>query len=413
MTRKFIGSNSDGSSRRTWYYRAKFETRAYTQPNAGENQIKDITFFERQYYGTIDEFDYPIIPKEDTIVGITNGNRALPFVADAFTLFRKRMQKAVEYNKISTLNPFFVNCSPTKSYTSPMREYKDHLSQILVDFNLNYLENTVGSNNITSFEHYVKFFVQKNKENLNNVVTLSRWCRSPFASVYSSGLGISLDNLSFGEDQIKIDQFIDHPDFNHYLKLALNSGFAISKDNPGTLIFDLLSPAAKPFLEPYGLTNLRSIFSSYYDRTGNMELLLIRNILYRYYNNYIIQNKIIRNNKIVCGNAKTEYIERQGLSSEQLESRYPEFWFIDYYIDLRNAEEGMPFNERYIRSLKKNAKKQYKNVDRDKSLSYINKTFRDQTWSKPYGYDDFLKNQNQVIDDDITPPTPRGGTGGY
>ena len=46
MSRKFIGSNKDKSSRRTWYYRAKFEVDAYTQQNAGSNEIKDITFFE-------------------------------------------------------------------------------------------------------------------------------------------------------------------------------------------------------------------------------------------------------------------------------------------------------------------------------------------------------------------------------
>ena len=69
--------------------------------------------------------------------------------------------------------------------------------------------------------------------------------------------------------------------------------------------------------------------------------------------------------------------------------------------------------EIFHKSMKKIAKKRLKKLDINESLSYISKTFRDQTWSKPYGYDDFLKNQNQVIDDDITPPTPRGGTGGY
>ena len=96
-----------------------------------------------------------------------------------------------------------------------------------------------------------------------------------------------------------------------------------------------------------------------------------------------------------------------------MDLNYPEDWFLDYYIDLRNYEEGSPFNSQYIKSMKKIAKKRLKKLDINESLSYISKTFRDQTWSKPYGYDDFLKNQNQVIDDDITPPTPRGGTGGY
>ena len=46
MARKFIGSNTDKSSRRTWYYRAKFETKAYTQPNAGEMRSKTLRFLK-------------------------------------------------------------------------------------------------------------------------------------------------------------------------------------------------------------------------------------------------------------------------------------------------------------------------------------------------------------------------------
>ena len=80
MARKFIGSNNDSSSRRTWYYRAKFEVDAYTQPNAGSNEIKDLTFFERQYFGTIDNQDYPVTPKEENIVATVGGKRILNFV---------------------------------------------------------------------------------------------------------------------------------------------------------------------------------------------------------------------------------------------------------------------------------------------------------------------------------------------
>ena len=44
MARKFDGSNTDRSSRRTWFYRAKYELEAFSLEGAGSNQIKDITF---------------------------------------------------------------------------------------------------------------------------------------------------------------------------------------------------------------------------------------------------------------------------------------------------------------------------------------------------------------------------------
>ena len=116
MSRKFGGSNTDPSSKRTWYYRAKFEVDAYVQPNAGDNQIKDITYFERLYYGTIDNRDYPIIPKEENIVATVGGKRILNFVNDAFQLMKQRMTVAVEYNKISRTNPYFVQFHPDRDW---------------------------------------------------------------------------------------------------------------------------------------------------------------------------------------------------------------------------------------------------------------------------------------------------------
>ena len=218
----------------------------------------------------------------------------------------------------------------------------------------------------------------------------TKWCRSPLASVFNSGLAISISNLRAGEDQAKIDEFVDHIDFPYYLKLALNSGFSVSKDSPWVLIFDLLSPAARPFLEPYQIYNLRDVFEKSYNRTELNDIILLRNILYKYYNKFILENRIERINRANCRSSYKEYKTREPLSIEQFDKQYPEQWFLDYYIDLRNAEEGLPYQQQSLASIKKIAKNYYKTLDRSSALSYIASRFVVQTWSKPYGYDDTL-----------------------
>lgn len=391
MARKFIGSNRDSSSRRTWYYRAKFELEAYDQPNAGENQIKDITFFERQYYGTIDEQDYSVVPKQENLAVLPGGKRALNFVADAFNIMKKRMNAAFEFSKIEGSNPFIVELTPYQAYRPPNDDYTTILQNVLVNYNMTEIPNRIGFNNITCFEDYVKNFIKIiSSEIKKGYYTQTKWCRSPQASVWNSGLAISIANLKVGEDQPKIDEFIDHIDFDYYLKLALNSGFAVSKDAPWVLIFDLLSPAAKPFLEKYNIYNLRQVFNNNYNRTELNDILLLRNILYKYYNNYIIQYRIQRTNRANCKTSYTEYDIKDPLSLEEFNSEYSEEWFLEHYIDLRNAEEGLPFNRQAITSIKKIAKNYYKSLDRSSALSYIASRFVVQTWSKPYGYDDTL-----------------------
>ena len=124
MTRKFIGSNKDRSSRSTWYYRAKFELQAYNQPNVGEGVIKDITFYERQYYGTIDNHDYSVIPKQDKIVLTTGGKRVINFVDDAFRLMKKRIEAAFQFNNIAGSNEYILNFRPYQAYTPPDRDWE-------------------------------------------------------------------------------------------------------------------------------------------------------------------------------------------------------------------------------------------------------------------------------------------------
>tara|TARA_R110000796_G_scaffold81263_1_gene179113 strand:- start:179 stop:1420 length:1242 start_codon:yes stop_codon:yes gene_type:complete len=391
MARKFIGSNTDPSSKSTWYYRAKFEVKAYDQPNAGENEIKDITFFERQYYGTIDNQDYSITPKEDKIVMTVNSKRVLNFVDDAFRIMKKRMTVAVEYNKITRSSPYFVNFNPVQAYRPPNSDYRVVLQNILMKYNTKDIPSLIGLKNITSFDDYVKNFIKIISTGVTTgYYTQTKWCRSPSASVFNSGLAISISNLNKGDDQKKIDDFIDHPDFDYYLKLALNSGFSISKDAPWILVFDLASPAAEPFLSPYGIRNLNDLFSKYYNRTELNDIIILRNILYKYYNNFIVQYRINRTNRSNCKKSYTEYFKREPLTIERLDNEYPEEWFLDYYIDIRNTEEGTPYNEQSLRSIKKIAKNYYKTLDRSSALSYIASRFVIQTWSKPYGYDDTL-----------------------
>ena len=415
MARKFIGSNKDPSSKRTWYYRAKFEVKAYDQPFAGENQIKDITFFERQYYGTIDDEDYSVTPKEDQLVAIPSGNRVLNFVADAFTLMKKRMATAYEFNKITSTNSYMVEFNPVKAYVPPDNSYNTMLKNVLVSYNNQEIPNRIGVEKITSFDDYVNNFVKIiSNEIKGGYYTQTKWCRSPRASVFNSGLAISISDLKIGEDQIKIDDFIDHVDFDYYLKLALNSGFAVSKDSPWVLIFDLLSPAAKPFLESYGIQNLRGVFKNNFDRTELNDIILLRNILYKYYNNFVIQYRINRTNRANCKRSYTEYFKREPLTIEDLDTLYPEEWFLDSYIDIRNAEEGAPYNQQSLRSIKKIAKNYYKTLDRSAALSYIASRFVMQTWSKPYGYDDYLEGQAKPVSGKSTITTGRGTpSGGY
>ena len=130
MARKFPGSNKGSSSRTLWYHRANYKLNAYNLTNGvPPKQIKDLSFFERTYYGMIDDNDQSIIAKEDFLVSLgTAGGGVYPvmdFVANAWQDMKSLFDRACQANLLKK-GGFFAPLEPVRTYTSPVKDYEKH-----------------------------------------------------------------------------------------------------------------------------------------------------------------------------------------------------------------------------------------------------------------------------------------------
>ena len=392
MAREFEGTNNVASAKDLWWHRANFKVNAY---KGGIKETKDLSFFEQAYYGTIDHEDNSIMPKTNYLKPLTatgnpaTGMVAMDFVVDAFDDVRKSFQYACNAGLLEKSNPLMYSMEAKRAYRSPYKDYETNLSGIFLRYNTEILANHTDLNNITDFDAYVKLFLKIiSRDQTRTPITMEKWCRSTSASVFHSGLAIDIADLDIDNDQTKIDNFIDDKNFNYYKKVMLNRGFSLMENAPWILIADLQSPAMAPYLGRYRINKFEDIFNRY-NITYNINLNTIKRIIVKYYNFFAITNSEIKELIVCNGKTMQKYTRRQRTSLNLIDDDY---WY-DLYISFRNYEEGHPFTENKIKSIKRRAKI----LDKNKVMGYINNRFGNQTWNKPFGFDDFVRNVRKPI----------------
>ena len=408
MSRDFRGKNNLPKASQLFYTRAQYQIQAHPENDGdGGKHVKDLLFFERIYYGMIDGRDNPVIPNEDFLAPLPtagNGNtarapRAMDFVVRAFADLKNLFDRACQSQQITMRNPIFAPFTPVRAYTSPKKDYETHLKKVLTAYNTEVLPNLYDMKNIITFDDYVKTFVDYLSKNpLDHIITLSKWCRSGQSSVFHSGLAIDIAGLPFDIDQDKIDSIIDSPVYPFYANAALNTGFSIMKNAPGVLVADLQSPLITKYVSnAYNkIKTINDLFDSRYINSLYIERNILRILLFRYFNFFVSQNILSKTLSVCNGKTLQTYKRRVPITIDQLSNLYPEAYWIDFQIDIKNIEDRVGFSQGKVANIKKEAKNLSKTLDNNAASGYILKEFGNQTWNKPYGYGDLLKHQENL-----------------
>lgn len=396
MSRQFKKSNNLPTAA-SWFFNAKWKTQAYGNiipPKA----VKDLNFVERMYYGVMDPSNYSVVPKEEHLVPLLGsdnsvGPRVFDFVADAWSVMNLNFMVACQKGLIQKEGAAFAEMKAIQAYENPISKYTNFIRNALNYYNTNYILNVTGVNNITSYDDYVNhFFKMLENNSVGRPITLSRWLKSYGSSVLDTGLAIKYFDMPIGNDQSKIDQILDHPSFEYFSNLCLNMGFSILRHTPNILLFDISSPASRPYLSRKGLVRLDNIFERRYNRSYIYDMNLLYNNINIYYNKFATRYPNSQIKKIVCKRSTQVWIYREPVS---LDTRPEELKLISDCLKIKNLEQGYPFSESRIQQIYDKAKYFQKKFDTDKVMGYISSEFKDQVWNKDHGFHDLtLQTQN-------------------
>ena len=395
---EYNGKNDIKSSIELAFQRSKFRSE---RMGGDEKVLKDFTAYENHHYGRIDPLMNVIYPEQKNMSTVSSRRgagsvMALNFVVDAFEKVRSRFKMATAIGTIPADLPYLGQLSAYRGYEDPKLVYNNYIRNYFEAFNNVYLKNK----KILNFDQYYKeFFHYCLKMNSEFPVTFTGFQRSKYSNIFTSGLAISIADLSIDEDQLKEDFFINTSCFNFYKKVCLNNGLYISKNSPWIMVANILSPSLLIYTEKYNLSSKNQIFFANYKNTNNLDLNLLLNNLLIYYN--ILYNKQSYYKEIDICNNKTisKIIQKENININYIDNKYTEYYMIDLYMTIRNIEEYSPFNNSQLREHIKKAKYFYKYVDKDTSIGYINNTFQKTHKNRPGGLNSVINKINRGTND--------------
>ena len=314
------------------------------------------TWYDKQYYGRIDQKQNTIIPKYESLKPITTTGRpnllALNFVADAFEEFASHMRNATILGVLKTqnTNDKIFDMKAYQAYNDPTRIYSEYTQQLYTSFVSGLTEGQ--SNEIINFETFIKtwFAYLKNVSSFIPV-TKTNYLLTGIGNSFNSGLSIAIDSGPPEDDSYKYENWIDDLNFDFYIKAAKKFGFIVNKNIPWVLTVDLFSDACLALFDNYYDVDTNSsitkdnFFELYYDKTYLSDIDNIKQLSINAYNAYIQNNPIyqVKLYKPGCDKFSVENRERVALpNNTQINKILSDKVLADLYLELRSLEVKEP-----------------------------------------------------------------------
>ena len=396
---KFKGKNSIRSTRYLAQQRANYKTEAFPENGGlGPEQITDFTFAEKVLYGRVDQNLNPVVPINDFITPIPSGEAGsnpsgIDFVVDALTEVILNFRLAVRVRNIPPDDPYLSKIEVFRGYESPIAKYEEYITGVMSFYNLMFLSDQ-RLDEVFNIEHYVKALIDFSNTYSSTIsLSLSGFQLSRDNDIFSSGLAFDISGLAHDVDESKEDLFIENPIFDYYSNVAKQHGFSVSKNTPWVLVADLASPGMKTYRDARGLSSVNNIFSTRYQRTSELDIQLLKNAIFSFYNEFATSNPYTKVLTVCNGRTKSNIIRRRTISRATMDNIINDNILIDLYTNIRNNEEGSPYKTAEINLIKKNAKKLKDSLDMGNAISYIEEQYRSIRKFKPGGLNSVIKKQ--------------------
>ena len=366
--------------------------------------LKDFWKGENRLYGLVDLNYTPVHCSEARLVEIEKGVRVLDFVGEAYKQMKKEFQIAQLNNRFPVDLPPLTKFEAQKGFISPQSFYSTLVQVsdfVVIDKIIS--DHQIGSQ-VSSIKNFVPLFLEFLLDQARTIpFTFSSFLMGSSNFTLQTGLAFEIADYAHDSDTEKIKDFITHPYFEFYKNVALKYGFSIDMNAPWRLVANLSSPPMKKFMSAYmGEVNVGpgKYFKIYTQPAFLQDISFIVQSASRIYNTILnrrprFQNHIIKNQSI-----HTKTTLRQPITPGEIDDTFPYFYWVKFYIDLKNVEKGSPFGEARLTHIFNNSKNLAKSIDKSSMMRYINKNFDDITLQTgSLNYERYKKFFNEVGSD--------------
>jgi hypothetical protein len=340
--------NNDGKAKSL--YAKKIFYDVIVNESEYENLI-DFYFAERYLYGRVDNFFLPIIFDTSGMplatISQTNteqtGLQAAAFVVQAFNDLNKQFKKKILTGEINQNDEFLSTLEVTKAYQDPRTLYSEYLQKIVEVMSEQVLEQDIKFDNFGQFNMFFDNFVSKMIHEMP--LTFSGFIKSKYCPMNVSGLVIEISDQSFANDDEKIKNFKESPNWKFYLNACRSFGFWVDKSNPFRLVANIGSPEMLTYARNTSRCNFTSTFdilSRGYRPAYINDVNSLRNLMFSTYK--AVKRPYIK--RQICNNSKDNrtiqtIVTPEDFTIEQFTKKYPFNYFLKKYMSIRIKENKL------------------------------------------------------------------------
>ena len=358
------------------------------EPTLETRQLKDFLLNEKIFIGRVDGSFNPVFVNQkelDNFGPDSNTKVGLRVVTEAYKDMKRKNDRDFAQGYINRNAPALNELSVKKAYINPFDSYKNNLRSRTEDF-LNYVKNNRLINNIEDFDSFVNPFLQYVEDTgKQRPITRSMYFLTRRYSPLSTGLAFEVDNAPYSEDQYKIDAYYRQKNFQYFKNLASRYGFVIDKNIPWRLVADLNSPQMTPYIEKaFGFPGGSNyVLAVAYTQTYGDDIPSIINLMVQFYNR-IAQHRartvIKESGPTVGAGGRTAFnicakqgktIRRRQVDPRRIPNAYPNEFWLDKYVRIRNIETGLDYSDAQVEQISKNAGNIVKKLDRASAMRYV------------------------------------------
>ena len=383
-------ANNKMSSLDIFMHRSIYNGYAFSKSgeiNVNPESTKNFWFLENMLHGRIREKSGNIsiiVPKKEYFINCkrSSGNSpvmALDFVADAFNslLLQHDMNRA--NGKISDGSLNLTKLIAHSGASSGFSGYKKVKGELRSRF-FYYVESLGGdADKIFSFEDFVPFFMEFLVIFLEAYpINISSHVISKNFTPMATGVCIECSSLDHSKDENKSKHFLGDDNFEIYMILAANNGFAIDKNAPWRLVADIASPQMLEFANNRvsTISTAEDVLDYYFEdvRFAVDELEMFKEMFIRMYGSFVSLRPTVSVKSISTkSEINTEIKNRTRETFESIVSRVGnDFWY-EKFLTVKNIELGLGYGDLEIRKMANNAADLESSLDRSRATGYINK----------------------------------------
>ena len=342
----------------------------------------DVVYYPKEYTNIINFWKNSILYGKvnrdlDSIILNTNNLKVLKtsninqanqfyvmsFVADAFNEMVVEFQRADQLSLIpkSKLNPLKIvraTIIPQNNYNETIRLFLD------TSFDQNKLRNKII--NLNDFLNEFSFVMSST----SLYVSQTSFVMNNVASPTITGLVIDLSNLDNGDDQQKVSQYLNDPNYQFFINTAEKYSFFVDKNAPWRLVFNLSTNYALEKMKQNNFNSIDEMFANAYTTTYTTDWKVIKDTLIQYYNDKVfvktkLQSPVLNDE----GHIVSQTINKQIINN----NTYNDLFWIKMYYYVRLREEDIRINQNQFENKLVRLTSIYNSSGEKAALEYINK----------------------------------------